>query len=61
MPLSKVMQNILFRYTRYWNGRYRKMGHLFQDRYKAILCEKDSYLLKLIRYLHYKPGAEQYR
>ena len=54
-PLSKVMQNILFRYTRYWNGRYRKMGHLFQGRYKAILCEKDSYLLELIRYLHLNP------
>lgn len=54
-PLSKVMQNILFRYTRYWNRRYRKMGHLFQGRYKAILCEKESYLLELIRYLHLNP------
>jgi REP element-mobilizing transposase RayT len=54
-PLSKVMQNILFRYTRYWNRRYRKIGHLFQGRYKAILCEKESYLLELIRYLHLNP------
>ncbi len=54
-PLSKVMQNILFRYTRYWNARYRKIGHLFQGRYKAILCEKESYLLELIRYLHLNP------
>lgn len=54
-PLSKVMQNILFRYTRYWNARYRKVGHLFQGRYKAILCERDSYLLELIRYLHLNP------
>ncbi|MDZ4343764.1 MAG: transposase [Candidatus Binatia bacterium] len=44
-PLSKVMQNLLFRYTRYWNGRYKKTGHLFQGRYKAILCDKESYLL----------------
>jgi REP element-mobilizing transposase RayT len=55
VPLSKVMQNILFRYTRYWNGRYRMIGHLFQGRYKAILCEKESYLLELIRYLHLNP------
>lgn len=54
-PLSKVMQNILFRYTRYWNWRYQKTGHLFQGRYKAILCEKESYLLELIRYLHLNP------
>ena len=54
-PLSKVMQNLLFRYTRYWNGRYKKTGHLFQGRYKAILCDKESYLLELIRYLHLNP------
>jgi putative transposase len=54
-PLSKVMQNILFRYTRYWNHRNKKTGHLFQGRYKAILCAKESYLLELIRYLHLNP------
>lgn len=54
-PLSKVMQNILFRYTRYWNRRHKKTGHLFQGRYKAILCDKESYLLELIRYLHLNP------
>lgn len=54
-PLSAVMHNVLFRYTRYWNARHRKVGHLFQGRYKAILCEKESYLLELIRYLHLNP------
>ena len=54
-PLAKVMQNILFRYTRYWNAKYKKIGHLFHGRYKAILCDKDSYLLELIRYLHLNP------
>ena len=54
-PLSKVMQNILFRYTRYWNRRYKKTGHLFQGRYKSILCDKEGYLLGLIRYLHLNP------
>ena len=54
-PLSKVMQNILFRYTGYWNRRYKKTGHLFQGRYKAILCDRESYLLELIRYLHLNP------
>ena len=54
-PLSKVMQNILFRYTGCWNRRYKKTGHLFQGRYKAILCDRESYLLALIRYLHLNP------
>ena len=45
----------MFRYTRYWNAKYQKIGHLFQGRYRAILCDKDSYLLELIRYLHLNP------
>ena len=55
LPLSKIMQNLQFRYTRYYNRRYRKMGHLFQGRYKAILCDRDSYLLELVRYIHLNP------
>ena len=54
-PLSKIMQSLLFRYTRYFNKRYGKVGHLFQGRYKAILCDKDVYLLELIRYIHLNP------
>ena len=54
-PLSKVMQVLQFRYTRYFNKRYRKVGHLFQGRYKAILCERDPYLLELVRYIHLNP------
>ncbi len=50
--LSKIMQVLQFRYTRYFNRRYRKVGHLFQGRYKAILCDKEAYLLELIRYIH---------
>jgi hypothetical protein len=54
-PLSKIMQVLQFRYTRYFNKRYRKVGHLFQGRYKGILCEKDPYLLELVRYIHLNP------
>ncbi len=49
------MQVLQFRYTRYFNKRYRKVGHLFQGRYKAILCDKEAYLLELIRYIHLNP------
>ena len=54
-PLSKIMQGLQFRYTQYYNRRYGKVGHLFQGRYKAILCDKDSYLLELVRYIHLNP------
>jgi len=54
-PLGKVMQSLLFRYTRYFNKRYGKVGHLFQGRYRAILCDKDAYLLELVRYVHLNP------
>ncbi|HXV80989.1 MAG TPA: transposase [Candidatus Binatia bacterium] len=54
-PLFKVMQALLYRYSRYFNDRHRKVGHLFQGRYRAILCDKDSYLLELVRYLHLNP------
>jgi putative transposase len=54
-PLSGFMQRLLFRYTRNYNIRYQTWGHLFQGRYKAILCEKDSYLLELSAYIHLNP------
>jgi len=52
VPLSKIMQAVQFSYTQSFNSRHRKIGHLFQGRYKAILCQKDEYLLQLIRYIH---------
>ena len=55
VPLSRVMQRLSSGYTQYFNRRHRLAGHLFQGRYKAILCDKDSYLLELSRYLHLNP------
>jgi REP element-mobilizing transposase RayT len=55
-PLSKILQGIQFTYTRYYNRRYRTVGHLFQGRYKAILCDCDAYLLELVRYIHLNPA-----
>lgn len=53
--LSKIMQNLSFRYTRWFNHRQKRMGHLFQGRYKAILVEEGGYFLKLVRYIHLNP------
>jgi len=55
IPLSRIMQNLSFRYTRWINSSYNRMGHLFQGRYKALLVDKDSYLLELVRYIHLNP------
>jgi len=55
VPLSRIMQRLGSGYTQYFNRRHQQVGHLFQGRYKAILCDKDSYLLELTRYLHLNP------
>ena len=55
VPLSRIMQGLQFRYTGYFNRKYNKVGHLFQGRYKAIMCDRDAYLLELVRYLHLNP------
>jgi REP element-mobilizing transposase RayT len=55
VPLSKVMQNVSFRYTRWVNWRKSRTGHLFQGRYKAFLIDTDEYLLQLVRYIHLNP------
>jgi hypothetical protein len=49
------MQRLLTAYTKYYNKKYKKIGHLFHGRYKAIICEKDNYLLELMRYIHLNP------
>ena len=45
-------------YTQAFNRRHRRVGHLFQGRFKAILVEKESYLLELCRYTVLNPMAE---
>jgi REP-associated tyrosine transposase len=54
-PISRIMQMINFTYSQYFNRKYGKVGHLFQGRYKSYLCDKDSYLLSLVRYIHRNP------
>ena len=54
-PISRIMQMINFTYTQFFNRKYGKVGHLFQGRYKSYLCDKDSYLLNLVRYIHNNP------
>ena len=53
--LSAGMQNLSFRYTRYLNTRLKRVGHVFQGRFKAFLVDQDRYGLALVRYLHLNP------
>jgi hypothetical protein len=54
-PIATIMRRLLTGYAVYFNRRHRRWGHLFQNRYKSILCQQDSYLLELVRYIHLNP------
>ena len=54
-PLSDSMRKVLTGYVVNYNRRHERYGHLFQNRYKSILCEDDPYLLELTRYIHLNP------
>jgi putative transposase len=53
--LSEMMQRLLTGYAVEFNLRHHRCGHLFQNRFKSIVCEEDSYLLELVRYIHLNP------
>lgn len=42
-------------YSQHFNRRHRRIGHVFQGRYKAILCQKEKYLFELARYIVLNP------
>ena len=51
-PLSSSMRKLLTGYAVRFNRRHRRPGHLFQNRYKSIVCQEDAYLAELVRYIH---------
>ncbi len=53
--ISTVMRRLLTGYAVSYNFRHRRHGHLFQNRYKSILCQEDSYLSELVGYIHLNP------
>jgi hypothetical protein len=55
MSLDRIIHHCCLKYSRWFNRKNGRKGHLFQERYKAILVEEDSYLLELIRYIHLNP------
>ena len=69
--LTRLMRSLLSGYAVYFNRRYKRSGYLFQNRYKSVLVQEDSYFLELVRYIHLNPvrakivadakGLERYR
>jgi putative transposase len=53
--LSLFMRRLLTGHAVQFNRRHQRSGHLFQNRFKSIICENDPYLLELVRYIHLNP------
>ncbi len=54
-PLSHAMRKLMSGYAGYFNRHHRRVGHVFQNRFKSILCEEETYFLELVRYIHLNP------
>ena len=53
--ITSFMRKLLTGYAIRFNRKHQRSGHLFQNRYKSIVCEEDPYLLELVRYIHLNP------
>ncbi len=54
-PISKIMSSLATSYSMYFNRKYHHLGPVFQNRFKSILIENDSYFLELSRYIYLNP------
>ena len=55
VPLSTLMRRLITGYAVGFNRRHQRIGHLFQNRYKSIVCQEEVYLKELLRYIHLYP------
>ena len=53
--LPQFMRRLLTGYALTYNRRHKRVGHLFQNRYKSIVVEEDTYFRELVRYVHLNP------
>jgi hypothetical protein len=54
-PIATIMRRLLTGYAVSFNRRHGRSGHLFQNRYKSILCQEEPYFRELVRYIHLNP------
>ena len=57
--LSHFMRRLLTGYAITYNIRHKRHGHVFQNRYKSIICDEDAYFQELVRYIHLNPLRAQ--
>ncbi len=55
VQMATVMRRLMTGHAISFNKRHDRRGHLFQNRYKSILCQEDTYFLELVRYIHLNP------
>ncbi len=55
VPIATIVRRLLTGYAAGFNRRHQRSGHVFQNRYKSILCQEDTYLTELVRYIHINP------
>ena len=53
--IAAIMKRIGVRYVAWYNRKYNRCGHLFQDRFQSEAVESDAYLLTVLRYIHQNP------
>ena len=57
IPITKLLLRVCTSYSIYFNKKYERVGHLFQDQYKLVLVDNDSYLNWLSAYIHQNPSV----
>ena len=55
VTISKLILKVCTSYSKYFNKKYEKVGHVFQDQFKQVFIEDNSYLLWLSAYIHLNP------
>lgn len=56
--MSQIIHQICTSYAMYFNIKYERVGHVFQNRFKNICVDTEKYLLNLIRYIHKNPQKD---
>jgi putative transposase len=60
IPVGRLVKKVCTSYVSYFNKRHHRVGHLFQDVFKAKLVDTDPYLVKLSAYIHLNPGSQSF-
>ena len=55
-PVDMIMRRLGSKYVYWYNSKYERIGHLFQNRFKSEPVETDTYFLTVLRYIHMNPN-----